>query len=99
MTRGEKERRVLRKYLLRLADSRANGAAQLAFCGEWTREEIDRLDLTGVVELKRGSNGVFEAKFVDPLRVLDMLRGMESRESGAEEFLAALAHSAEEGET
>ena len=30
---------------------------------------------------------------------LDMLRGMESRESGAEEFLAALAHSAEEGET
>ena len=50
-------------------------------CGGW--RSGGTLDLSGVVELKRNANGTFEAKFVDKVRILSMIRElMEERRDG-----------------
>ena len=65
---------------------------KLAFLEPELVDEVDKLDLTGVVELKRNANGTFEVKFVDKVRVLAMLRELlEQREDGRlGEFMDAL---------
>lgn len=81
---GQREtREELKTYLLRLAEWKNNDVVKLAFLEPEQMERVDELDLTGVVELKRSANGTFEAKFVDKVRVVDMLRElMEERRDG-----------------
>ncbi len=76
-------REELLKYLKRLAEWKNNDVVKLAFLEPENADVVDQLDLTGVVELKRNANGTFEAKFVDRVRVLGMLRElMEERRDG-----------------
>lgn len=77
-------RRELVAYLRELARWKNNDVVKLAFLEGEDAGGVDKLDLTGVVELKRNANGTFEAKFVDKVRVLAMLRElMEERRDGA----------------
>ena len=93
-------RRELVAYLRKLAKWKNNDVVKLAFLEAEDAERVDKLDLTGVVELKRNANGTFEAKFVDKVRVLAMLRElMEERRDGAlEDFLDGLSGPGDGGE-
>lgn len=85
----QKIRRELVAYLRKLARWKSNDVVKLAFLEGADAGQVDRLDLTGVVELKRNANGTFEAKFVDKVRVLGMLRELleERRDGALEDFL------------
>lgn len=73
----------LLEELRRLAAWRNNDVVKLAFLDGEAADQVDALDLSGVVELKRNANGTFEAKFVDKVRVLTMIRElMEERRDG-----------------
>lgn len=95
-TRGksgeQKVRQELVAYLRKLAKWKNNDVVKLAFLEAENVDRVDQLDLTGVVELKRNANGTFEARFVDKVRVLAMLRElMEDRRDGElENFLDGL---------
>ena len=93
-------RRELVAYLRKLAKWKNNDVVKLAFLAAEDAERVDKLDLTGVVELKRNANGTFEAKCVDNVRVLAMLRElMEERRDGAlEDFLDGLSGPGDGGE-
>lgn len=89
---GEPGQEELLEYLRRLLEWKNNDVVKLALLGQEDGQQVEELDLSGVVELKRGANGAFEAKFVDKVRVLAMLRElMEERRDGAlGEFLDGL---------
>lgn len=93
MTQTEKE---MLERLRRLADRRVNDAVKLAFLTEETAEQVERLDLSGLVELKRSDKG-FEAKFVDPMKVLELMRELteQNRTEAAKAFFQALNGGAE----
>ena len=82
----------LLEYLRRLAEWKNNDVVKLAFLNPEDAERVDGLDLSGVVELKRNANGTFEAKFVDKVRVLGMIRELmdERRDGELGEFLDGL---------
>lgn len=90
----------LLKYLRRLAEWKNNDVVKLAFLASEDAERVDKLDLTGVVELKRNANGTFEAKFVDKVRVLAMLRELmdERRDGELGDFLDGLCGPGDGGE-
>ena len=84
--RGEgAARQELLDELRRLARWKNNDVVKLAFLDGEEADGVDALDLSGVVELRRNANGTFEAKFVDKVRVLAMLRG-----GALEDFLDGL---------
>ncbi len=84
---------VLRR-LERLADQRANDAVKLAFLGEEQVEEIDRMDLRALTELKRHGNGAVEIKLVDKILALETLCGIAKQSGeGAEALFQALERS------
>ena len=89
----------LLEYLRRLVERRNNDVVKLALLGPEDGPRVEELDLSGVVELKRNANGTFEAKFVDKMRVLGMIRElMEERRDGAlGKFLDGL-YEAEDGD-
>ncbi len=88
----QKARQELTAYLRKLAKWKNNDVVKLAFLEPENVEQLEKLDLTGVVELKRNANGTFEAKFVDKVRVLAMLRELieEKRDGELENFLDGL---------
>lgn len=100
MSREDAQREEMLDRLRRLADRRVNDAVKLAFLREETAGQVDDLDLSGLVELKRSEKG-FEAKFVDQIKVLEMMRDLMERSDtqAAEEFFRALNEmpGAEEG--
>ena len=89
---GEMGQEELLEYLRRLVEWKNNDVVKLALLGPEDGQQVEKLDLSGVVELKRNANGTFEAKFVDKVRVLAMLRElMEERRDGTlGEFLDGL---------
>ena len=91
---GKLGQEELLEYLKRLVEWRNNDVVKLALMGPEDGPRVEELDLSGVVELKRNANGTFEAKFVDKVRVLAMLRElMDQRRDGAlGEFLDGLYH-------
>lgn len=97
----QKIRRELVDCLRKLAKWKNNDVVKLALLEGADGGQVDQLDLTGVVELKRNANGTFEAKFVDKVRVLGMLRElMEERRDGAlEDFLDGLSKPGDGDET
>lgn len=105
MDNGEKRleelgQEELVEYLRQLAAWKNNDVVKLAFLDGEEADKVDALDLSGVVELKRNANGTFEAKFVDKVRVLAMLRELmeERRDGSLEEFLDGLCRGGEAGE-
>lgn len=90
----------LLEELRRLAEWRNNDVVKLAFLEGEEAEQVDGLDLSGVVELRRNANGTFEAKFVDKVRVLAMLRELmdEGRDGALEDFLDGLCPPRDGGE-
>ena len=88
----EKIRQELVAYLRKLARWKNNDVVKLAFLEAEDVARVDELDLTGVVELKRNANGTFEARFVDKVRVLSMLRELieDRRDGELEDFLDGL---------
>lgn len=99
-TEEQRARRELTAYLRRLARWKSNDVVKLALLGPENAGQVDRLDLAGVAELKRGANGAFEARFVDKLRVLAMLRELaeERRDGALGEFLDGLGRETGGGE-
>ena len=95
----EKVRQELAAYLRKLAKWKNNDVVKLAFLDAEDVDRVDKLDLTGVVELKRNANGTFEARFVDKVRVLGMLRELmdEKRDGELGDFLDGL-YQAEDGD-
>lgn len=89
---GEMGQEELLEYLRRLVEWRNNDVVKLALLGPEDGPEVEKLDLSGVVELKRNANGTFEAKFVDKVRVLAMIRELmdERRDGALGEFLDGL---------
>ena len=89
---GEMGQEELLEYLRRLVEWKNNDVVKLALLGPEDGSKVEELDLSGVVELKRNANGTFEAKFVDKVRVLGMIRElMEERRDGTlGEFLDGL---------
>ena len=90
----------LLEYLRRLAEWKNNDVVKLAFLEPEDAGRVDELDLSGVVELKRNANGTFEAKFVDKVRVLTMIRELmeERRDGELEAFLDGLCRDGEADE-
>lgn len=62
----------------RLAFGCVSDAVSLMFSEEATPEEIERLDLFAVSEIKRKKNGDIEIKFFDRLKALDKLRELST---------------------
>lgn len=95
----QKARQELTGYLRKLARWKNNDVVKLAFLEAEDVDRVDKLDLTGVVELKRNANGTFEARFVDKVRVLGMLRELmdEKRDGELGDFLDGL-YQAEDGD-
>lgn len=74
-------REDLLQQMWALAEAKANDAVKLLFLPEERLDEVKRLDLAALSELKRGSNGTVELKFTDRLRALETLyRLLEDRE-------------------
>lgn len=98
--REELGQEELVEYLRQLAAWKNNDVVKLAFLDAEEADKVDTLDLSGVVELKRNANGTFEAKFVDKVRVLTMLRELmeERRDGSLEEFLDGLCRGEEADE-
>lgn len=90
----------LLEELRRLVAWRNNDVVKLAFLDGEAADQVDALDLSGVVELKRNANGTFEAKFVDKVRVLTMIRELmeERRDGELEAFLDGLCRDGEADE-
>ena len=88
----QKARQELVGQLRKLVKRKNNDVVKLAFLEGEEAEQVDGLDLSGVVELRRNANGTFEAKFVDKVRVLAMLREVLDQERGGalEDFLDGL---------
>lgn len=96
MDREEKQRAEMMRRLRKLADRKVNDAVKLAFLTPETAGQVDGLDLSGLVELKRTDKS-FEARFVDQIKVLEMMRELMEKDAGsAEEFFRALEKTAGE---
>ena len=91
------EQNIMKK-LRKLAQYRSNDAVKLAFLSREELDAVDSLDLTGLAEFKRGSSGVTEIKFVDRLRVLELMDRIGQRENGTElgRFLSGLGKDEEQ---
>lgn len=94
MENPEQHREELLERLRKLADRPVNDAVKLAFLTPETADQAKELDLSGLTELKRSDKGV-ELKFVDQIRVLEMMRELMEKDTGSvEEFFRALGENA-----
>ena len=76
------------RLLYELAEARTNDAVKLAWLT--APEEIDRLNLRGLTELKRNANGTVEVKLADRAAILQVLLDRPDPDAGPEAFLRAL---------
>ena len=77
--------------LKRLLKSRNNDAVKLACLGAEDLRAIGRLDLAGITEFKRSEKGCFEVKFVDRVKILELLTKVCAPEAdGLDAFLKGL---------
>ena len=80
-----------------LARAGVEDAVRLACFPEGEREDLDRLNLDALTEFKRGANGVIELKFIDRVRLLELLLDASDR-SGEEQVDRFLRAMEEQGE-
>ena len=96
----EKEKKataaLVEKGLRRLAFGSVADALKLMLCEEtMTAEEIEKLDLFNVSDIKRPKGGGLEIKFFDRLKALERLEKMGSGEENTQSsFVQALAEGA-----
>ena len=85
-------REAVLKEMLRLVTSPINDAVRLAYLSEQQQEEIAGLNLLGLTQFKRNSNGTVELTFTDRMGGLEALmdRLEEEREDRAVAFFRAL---------
>nr|DAG06723.1 MAG TPA: hypothetical protein [Caudoviricetes sp.] len=76
----------------RLANAGAGDAVKLACFPQEEWSGLDKLDLDGLTEFKRGSNGVIELKFADRAKLLERLLDAtdHSGEEQVDRFLQAM---------
>jgi len=81
------------KKIADLSSSRANDAVKLALLGP-EQLDLDKLDLSLLSEVKRGSNGAIEIKLLNRLDILALLAKLVGADGGqtaaAESFFRAL---------
>ena len=90
------ERQEIMEELHKLIRSRNNDAVRLAWLGPEDAGKIGKLDLQGVVEVKRSEKGAFEVKFVDKLKALELLERLSAGDEG--EDLGASVEGLRDGE-
>lgn len=90
------ERQEIMEELHKLIRSRNNDAVRLAWLGPEDAGKIGKLDLQGVVEVKRSEKGAFEVKFVDKLKALELLERLSAGDEG--EDLDAFLEGLRDGE-
>lgn len=77
-----------------LAFGKANDAVELVFLDPQDKEQIKKLDLSMVSEIKRGANGAVEVKLLDRIALLELLASLTapqtSKGSEAESFFTAM---------
>lgn len=84
-------RQEIAEELKRLLKSRNNDAVKLACLGAEDLRTIGRLNLSGVTEFKRSEKGCFEIKFVDRVKILELLSQLcTSEDDGLDAFLSGL---------
>ncbi|MBP1758628.1 MAG: family transcriptional regulator [Firmicutes bacterium] len=85
-------REAVLKEMLRLVTSPVNDAVRLAYLSEEQQGEIAGLNLLGLTQFKRNSNGTVELTFADRMGGLEALmdRLEEEREDRATAFFRAL---------
>ena len=95
--RGENAEQLFMQKLEKLAFCRSNDAVKLAFLGEDALERIDGLDLSALTELHRLSNGTVEMKFIDRVKLLELLKDVirGSEEAGAADLVSAINSAAD----
>lgn len=74
----------------RIAFGGVNDAVSLLFRTEPDPEELRRLDLYSVAEIRRLKDGGIEIKFYDRMKALECLRQMEESGSGQSPLYRAL---------
>ena len=81
------ERKKILDRLQKIAFGKTNDAVKLAFMNleEDNAKGLDKLDLTMLSEVKRGSNGTVELKFVNRLELLELLLRQLEDETEANE--------------
>ena len=100
ITRIEKEKKataaLVEKGLRRLAFGSVTDALKLMLSEEnLTAEEIEKLDLFNVSDIKRPKGGGLEIKFFDRLKALERLEKLGSREEDTQSsFVQALSEGA-----
>ncbi len=81
-----------------MAFGKANDAVKLVFLDPESKEQIDKLDLSMVSEVKRGSNGVVEVKLINRIALLELLAGLTAPQTQkgdeAESFFTAMDRAA-----
>lgn len=90
------EQQRIERELWRLLNSKSNDAVKLAYFSQEDADRIDKLDLRGLVELKRSEKGAVEVKLIDRVRIIELLEQLEQRER--EEKLGSLLDGLREGE-
>ena len=93
----ESAERTLLEKIGALAFCRCNDAVKLAFLGEDALKKIERLDLSALTEFHRLSNGTVELKFLDRVKLLELMERIteDSGETGAAELLSAIDSAAD----
>ena len=76
----------------KIAFGKVNDAVRLMFRDGLGPEEIKKLDLNSVAELKQTKDGL-EIKFYDRMKALECLRGMEESGAGQSPLYRALVRS------
>ena len=96
MEKNGSEKQLLEK-IGELAFCRSNDAVKLAFLREDAAELIDGMDLSALTELHRLSNGTVELKFIDRIKLLELLEraGARSAEAGTAALVAAIETAAD----
>lgn len=90
------DRKEIVNELRRLIKSKSNDAVKLAWLDPEQIQDIDHLDLRGVVEVKRSEKGAFEVRFVDKLKALELLERLSGKDEG--EDLNAFLEGLRDGE-
>ena len=89
ITRIDKQREATQKDISigyqRLAFGCISDAVKLLFSDEVSTEEIEKMDLFNISEIKRKKGGDIEIKFFDRLKALEKLEGMWSTNKEDEE--------------
>lgn len=99
ISRLEKEKKTVssvERGLMRLAFGSVADAMKLMLCEEtMSADEIEKLDLFNVSDIKRPKGGGLEIKFFDRLKALERLEKIETYEEGTQSsFIKALSDGA-----